>query len=198
MKENEMRFLILHSNNNNNNNNTTEDKKESELDGFLSFMFTHDSTPSVPVLYIYEIHLSESARGKGLGGFLMRAAEEISRLAGVEKVMLTCFLSNENALNFYQRLGFEVDVSSPGERKTRKKVVKAAYVIMSKVVVGENGDGGVEEGRNSLAGADEVSKGDSVDDAWSSASSVDEDRASRGLQDEESKTKPGSELGERT
>lgn len=126
MREPEMRYLRVEK--------TAMGQK---FGGFVSFMFTHDSTPAVPVLYIYEIHLAESARGKGLGGFLMRMVENVAREAGVEKVMLTCFLSNENALAFYHKLGFEVDACSPGDRRTRNKVVKADYVIMSKNMLNE-------------------------------------------------------------
>ncbi|KAK6393394.1 hypothetical protein LTR65_002685 [Meristemomyces frigidus] len=104
------------------------------LEGFMSFMITHDSTPSVPVLYIYEIHLAGPHRGKGLGKHLMCLAEEIARRVGVEKVMLTCFVSNSEARQFYERLGYAVDECSPADRKTRKKTVKADYVIMSKRV----------------------------------------------------------------
>lgn len=74
----------------------------------------------------------------------MRAAEGIAREAGVDKVMLTCFVSNENAWAFYRKLGYEVDVCSPGDRTTRNKVVKVDYVIMSKdVSEGREAGGGV-------------------------------------------------------
>lgn len=53
----------------------------------------------------------------------------------IEKVMLTCFLSNENALKFYQKLGFVKDDVSPVPRKLRGgKIVDPDYVILSKVV----------------------------------------------------------------
>lgn len=100
--------------------------------GFVSFMITHDSVPSVPVLYIYEIHLVETYRGKGLGKHFMTLAEDIAQRVGVEKVMLTYFLSNEKARGFYERLGYGVDECSPEDRTTRTKVVKVDYVIASK------------------------------------------------------------------
>lgn len=50
----------------------------------------------------------------------------------VEKTMLTCFVPNEGGRRFYERMGFEVDESSPGDRKLRSgKVVKSDYVILS-------------------------------------------------------------------
>ena len=103
--------------------------------GFLSFMMTHDSSPSVPVLYIYEIHLEAGLRRSGLGAHLMGIAEDIARNTGVEKTMLTCFLSNERALGFYRGRGYGRDVCSPEDREMRRKVVKVDYVIMSKDVV---------------------------------------------------------------
>lgn len=128
MKEKEMRYIVMKKDLiPYGDGNSTVD-----FEGFLSFMFTHDSAPSVPVLYIYEIHLTENARGKGLGLRLLYLAESMARKVGVKKVMLTCFLSNTNALSFYKRHGFRKDACSPGDRRTRNKVVKVDYVIMSK------------------------------------------------------------------
>lgn len=132
MNEREMRYLVVEG-------TSPGALPLPRFGGFLSFMFTHDSTPAVPVVYIYEIHLTKSARGKGLGGFLMRTVENVAKEAGLDKVMLTCFLSNENALSFYRKHGFEADACSPGDRETRNKIVKTDYVIMSKDVSGKEG-----------------------------------------------------------
>ncbi|TKA32435.1 hypothetical protein B0A50_01542 [Salinomyces thailandicus] len=123
MKQQGMRYLLIE-----------KDDVDQPLYGFLSFLPTHDSTPSVPVLYIYEIHLHENARGEGNGKVLMKMAMDIAKGLGVEKVMLTCFLSNEIALAFYRSLGYETDTCSPQEKRTRKKLVKPDYVILSKRV----------------------------------------------------------------
>lgn len=104
--------------------------------GFLSCMVTHDSSPSVPVLYIYEIHLAESLRGLGLGKHLMLLADNLAKNIGLEKVMLTCFLCNQKAHRFYTSHGFGKDVCSPEDRRTRNKIVPVDYVIMSKDVDG--------------------------------------------------------------
>lgn len=102
--------------------------------GFLSFMLTFDSTPSVPVLYIYELHVGKDDIGRGLGSHLLHAAEDIACRVGVEKIMLTCFLSNEKAIAFYRKHGYVKDVCSPGDRTVRRKVLKIDYWIMSKKV----------------------------------------------------------------
>lgn len=102
------------------------------IDGFLSFMITHDSDPPVPALYIYEIHLAERLRKVGLGAHLMQSAEKIAEKIGLQKVMLTCFLSNAKALGFYKKRGYAADACSPEARRTRSKVVEPDYVIMSR------------------------------------------------------------------
>jgi ribosomal protein S18 acetylase RimI-like enzyme len=127
MREDEMRYVILRE-------SSTDDTSTAPMQGFMSFMLTHDSTPAMPVLYVYEVHLVEDARGKGLGKKLMNVARNIATQVGVDKVMLTCFLSNTAALNFYRRLGFEKDVCSPEDRRTRKKTIKVDYMIMSEHV----------------------------------------------------------------
>ena len=100
--------------------------------GFLSFMVDHDSSPSVPVLYIYEIHLAQSLRGLGLGNHLIQVTERLASNMGLDMVMLTCFLCNKKAHNFYTDRGFGKDACSPVDRKTRNKIVAVDYVIMSK------------------------------------------------------------------
>ncbi|KAK6414220.1 hypothetical protein LTR81_011935 [Elasticomyces elasticus] len=124
MNEEDMRYLIIRS----------CDVEDKEIKGFLSFMFTYDSEPRVPVLYVYEIHLVDSLRKFGLGKHLMKLAGSFAKRIGVEKVMLTCFLSNRTALYFYSRRGYMQDASSPEDRKTRNGVVEADYIILSKKV----------------------------------------------------------------
>jgi N-alpha-acetyltransferase 40 len=130
MRDKDMRYFLLHATSEADSN----EPQPSGFAGFLSFMLTHDSTPSVPVLYIYEIHLVESARGTGLGAHLMTVAESIARATGMEKVMLTCILINDKARRFYERHGFGTDACSPEDKATRKKAIKVEYVIMSKEV----------------------------------------------------------------
>jgi RimJ/RimL family protein N-acetyltransferase len=62
--------------------------------------------------------------------YVTTVAEHVPTL---EKVMLTCFLCNDKAKAFYEKMGFGVDDSSPGERKLRGgKVVVPDYTIMSR------------------------------------------------------------------
>ncbi|KAF4969579.1 hypothetical protein FZEAL_10209 [Fusarium zealandicum] len=113
---------------------------DDSIKGFTSMMPTFENHE--PVVYCYEIHLKPELQGTGLGrklmGYLTDAAENI---ATVEKVMLTCFVSNASGLAFYDKLGFSKDDYSPRERKLRGgKVVIPDYVILSRPTV--SGDGG--------------------------------------------------------
>jgi hypothetical protein len=57
------------------------------------------------------------------------------RISDAEKVMLTCFLSNHRALDFYSKLGFETDEYSPPPKILRNGTrVESDYVILSKKV----------------------------------------------------------------
>lgn len=131
MKGKDMRYILIESRI---SASALPDEVHAGFAGFLSFMLTYDSTPSVPVLYVYEIHLAPQLRGCGFGTRLMQTVEDIAAKVGVEKVMLTCFLSNSKAQGFYRSLGYDVDACSPEDRETRQKSVKVDYVIMSKAV----------------------------------------------------------------
>ncbi|KAI1806335.1 acyl-CoA N-acyltransferase [Daldinia bambusicola] len=102
--------------------------------GFTSLMPTYEE--GEPVVYCYEIHLKLELQGTGLGRTLMEFLESVAvNTPPIEKVMLTCFLSNQRASAFYKKLGFEKDEISPEPRKLRfGKEFIPDYVIMSKVV----------------------------------------------------------------
>ncbi|KAF5027768.1 hypothetical protein F66182_146 [Fusarium sp. NRRL 66182] len=100
---------------------------DSDIKGFTSFMPTFENHE--PVVYCYEVHLKPELQGK-LMSYVVDVAENIPT---VEKVMLTCFVSNASAFTFYQKLGFTKDDYSPRERKLRGgKVVVPDYVILSR------------------------------------------------------------------
>lgn len=102
--------------------------------GFMSFMFTNDDPPKQDreVVYLYEIHLTEMIRGRGVGGKLLAFLEASARHCGVSKTMLTVFVANEAARGVYERAGYEKDSCSPEDRVVRSRVKKADYIIMSK------------------------------------------------------------------
>lgn len=109
--------------------------KEGQVLGFLSFMVTYEDGKEV--IYCYEIHLSPTLRGKGVGKHLITLYEEIGRRVGLEKAMLTVFKANTVARRFYERLGYDVDEYSPQPRRLRNGTVKEPdYLILSKGLKG--------------------------------------------------------------
>ncbi|KAI1298213.1 acyl-CoA N-acyltransferase [Xylaria venustula] len=108
--------------------------EEGVVRGFTSLMPTYEE--GEPVIYCYEIHLMPELQRTGLARLLMSFLEDVaSHTPPVNKVMLTCFLSNQRALNFYRSLGFTKDPISPEPKKLRYgREFIPDYVIMSKNV----------------------------------------------------------------
>jgi ribosomal protein S18 acetylase RimI-like enzyme len=101
--------------------------------GFLSFMITYEDGREV--VYCYEIHLSPTVRGRGVGKLLMGRMEGIGRAVGLEKSMLTVFKSNAVARGFYEGLGYGIDEYSPHPRRLRNGTIKEVdYLILSKAL----------------------------------------------------------------
>jgi ribosomal protein S18 acetylase RimI-like enzyme len=80
-------------------------------------------------VYVYELFIAETARGRGIGQALMRLLEEICRRARIFRIVLTVFHENHAAMRLYkQHLGYVVDRSSP----CQWGVHDANYEILSK------------------------------------------------------------------
>lgn len=124
-----------------------------EIRAFASFMPTWED--EFAVVYCYEIHLQPELERTGLGGLLMghvtAAADRIG--GGLDKTMLTCFVSNAHARRFYERLGFRVDASSPRPRRLRDRLLEPDYVILSRptTTATRRGDGVEEQEDAALA-----------------------------------------------
>jgi GNAT superfamily N-acetyltransferase len=106
------------------------DAKAAELyDTSARFIFAApDTDPPYPVafvhyrfelnqaetaVYIYDIHVSEEAAGKGLGKFLVQAVEFIGLKLKVDAVIVTLFKANPRGLAFFQHLKYRPHSSSP-------------------------------------------------------------------------------------
>ncbi|KAI8623768.1 acyl-CoA N-acyltransferase [Xylariaceae sp. FL1651] len=121
MKSPELRYILVKD-------------PDSNIRGFTSLMPTYEE--GKPVVYCYEIHLKPDLQRTGLGRLLITFLESVAAYTPpIEKVMLTCFLSNQKALAFYKGVGFEKDPISPVPRKLRYgREFVPDYVIMSKAV----------------------------------------------------------------
>ncbi|KAH8554935.1 hypothetical protein BGW37DRAFT_511969 [Umbelopsis sp. PMI_123] len=109
----------------------------SRLFGYLLFQMVQEETMDddtlVDAAYCYELQIDESARGRGLGEYLINLLEDIGKHWKMEKVMLTVFKVNTGALRFYiKKLGFELDEISPGKCLSARQARKFDYEILSK------------------------------------------------------------------
>ena len=82
-----------------------------------------------PVVCAFELQCDaeKGARGKGLGRFLMRAAEAAGVAAGCSRGVLTVLKENTGARAFYEKLGYVPDPDTPAD-------AACAYVILRKAL----------------------------------------------------------------
>ena len=83
--------------------------------GYTVFRFEWDDEeePEHPVLYCYELQVSKTVQGHGVGRQIMSLLVQIADKLKLWKVLLTCFTVNTRALKFYRDIGFDTDVNSP-------------------------------------------------------------------------------------
>jgi ribosomal protein S18 acetylase RimI-like enzyme len=153
MKEKAMRYLILRREDGNQGEqeHTMPDEGRSAPSpvdpkrvvvpheyAFLSYQLDDDETSDpnvrVPVLYIYEIHLTEPLRSLGLGRHFIHLAELIASKTMMEKLELSVFRRNAHAESFYRNLGFVTDETSPQPRKVRNRSIEPDWLVLSKKV----------------------------------------------------------------
>ncbi|OQR78651.1 N-alpha-acetyltransferase 40-like [Tropilaelaps mercedesae] len=82
--------------------------------GFVHFRFEMDF--ALPVLYCYEIQLTEEVQRRGIGAHLMDILYKLAERFRMKKILLTVFKHNSRALNFYtKKLKFRTDSTDPKE-----------------------------------------------------------------------------------
>ena len=101
------------------------------LAAFMHYRFEYDDDqqPTEVVLYVYEIQVDHRFQRLGLGKALMAISEQIAVRAEVPKIMLTVFKKNQDAMEFYKRLNYGIDASSPSMHKEL-----ADYEILGKSI----------------------------------------------------------------
>ena len=80
-------------------------REDGQLVGSLSLAYFR--VPSGVLGWIEDVVVDESARGKGIGEALTRAALERAKAIGIKTVDLTSRPSREAANRLYQRVGFQ-------------------------------------------------------------------------------------------
>ena len=89
-----------------------------------------------PILYLYEVQVSKLYQGQSLGSCIVQKIETLGRHLNLRRIMLTVFVNNVRARNFYKRLGYNTDASSPYQDNADDP--GAGYIILSKVLENES------------------------------------------------------------
>lgn len=107
--------------------------------GFAHFRYEEDDEddPTAPVSYIYELQIQSKQQKVGLGKRLMNIVEMLALKSRMQKVMLTVFKANSNAMRFYlNKMKYEVDECSPSNFEGEENE-SCDYEILSKSLVGK-------------------------------------------------------------
>jgi ribosomal protein S18 acetylase RimI-like enzyme len=62
------------------------------------------STDMIPVVYCYELQVSATVQGRGIGRLLVETLLQIGKVWHMQKIMLTVLKNNTPALAFYKKL----------------------------------------------------------------------------------------------
>ena len=80
-------------------------KDGDEYLGYLSYEVNYSGKPWTKV---HKIYLLPSTQGTGVGRFLIEKAVEIAKAAGNTELSLNVNRDNKKAINFYEKMGFEI------------------------------------------------------------------------------------------
>jgi GNAT superfamily N-acetyltransferase len=115
---------------------TEDDDCEASLHAFAHYRFcmeegilSADSDEQLPVLYIWEMQVSDKCRGRGFGRMLMDMLTAVARAASMHSLVLTVFSSNKPAIAFYKHMGFDHAMDCPSRTQS-----DSPHFILSKQV----------------------------------------------------------------
>jgi ribosomal protein S18 acetylase RimI-like enzyme len=109
------RFLILTQISSSSDGNSSTCGGIDQIIGYVMFRFEWDDEdePEHPVIFLYELQVSTAHHRHGVGKYLMTILEVVSQKFHMWKIMLTCFKINTQAMSFYRKVGYNIDVNSP-------------------------------------------------------------------------------------
>ena len=72
-------------------------------------LLTYEIKSLTDILYLYieEIYIEEEYRGKGYAKALLEEAKKIAKENKCQRIELTCWTFNENAIKMYNKLGYK-------------------------------------------------------------------------------------------
>jgi diamine N-acetyltransferase len=78
---------------------------EDSVAGYLLYHFGYDTDYSRRVVYVVDLYVDETYRGRGIGKALMKSVSEVAQREGATALCWGVYERNEQALRFYERLG---------------------------------------------------------------------------------------------
>lgn len=84
-------------------------EQQDELLGFCQLYPSFSSTTTSRIAILNDLYVSNTARQKGVGVALMRAAEELGKNMGVTSLELATAISNTSAQTLYEKQGWTRD-----------------------------------------------------------------------------------------
>jgi len=73
--------------------------------GFAVFFYTYSTFVGLPGLYLEDLYVTRSARGKGIGRALLSYLARLAKKQGCWRIEWAVLHWNEPAIGFYKRLG---------------------------------------------------------------------------------------------
>ncbi|KAG0239432.1 N-alpha-acetyltransferase 40 [Mortierella sp. GBA43] len=105
--------------------------------GMIHFQFVEEETMTdrdADVAYCFEIQIVSGYQRRGIGEHLIKLLEKIGTSANMEKVMMTVFKANKDAIKFYiDKLQYRYDEISPSVCLSRVRASSFDYEILSKL-----------------------------------------------------------------
>jgi ribosomal protein S18 acetylase RimI-like enzyme len=83
---------------------------DGEVVGYLLYSFGYDTDQSMRNLFVVDLCVDESVRGRGIGKTLMASVAEICRAAGGGELVWAVHAKNSAAIGFYRRIGADFTV----------------------------------------------------------------------------------------
>ncbi len=85
--------------------------------GFVQLYPTFESIEVAPLWVLNDLFVAETARGRGVGTALVRAAERTARAGGAASISLQTAHTNTTAQRLYEREGWTLDTTYRGYEK---------------------------------------------------------------------------------
>jgi GNAT superfamily N-acetyltransferase len=82
--------------------------------GYIFYHYGYDPDEmNGPVVYVIDLFVSESARGLGIGGQLMKAVARECKNQGCIDIYFGVWVKNKKAIKFYRKIGAEFVTDAP-------------------------------------------------------------------------------------